>query len=134
MIAEAPDGVCLVLDGTGFVVLDCDGPREQALHLLGETGISIPDGCPRVVTGRDRDHYYFSAERPVGRHVAVIRNDSVTIDVLGAGVVVAPPSVHPDTGQRYRWQPRFSSERTCHLSLIGCTTSSTQRVVRSRRN
>ena len=53
------DGICLVLDGTGLVVVDCDGPPEQTQQLLRQAGIEIPHACPRVVTGRGRDHFYF---------------------------------------------------------------------------
>ena len=68
------DGVCLLLDGTDIVVLDCDGPREQAQQLLRNAGITIPPACPRVITGRDRDHFYFTTNRPVGRHVALLNS------------------------------------------------------------
>ena len=100
------DGVCLVLDGTGYVVLDCDGPPDLTNHLLAQAGVQLPHACPRVVTGRGQ-HWYLRTERPVGRHVGVLRGDGGQLDVLGAGCVVAPPSVHPETGDTYRWSPPF---------------------------
>ena len=100
-------GVVLVLDNSGVVVLDCDGERQPARQLLETAGIKIPHACPRVITGRDRDHFYFRTERPVGRHVGLLKSDDVTIDVLGTGLAMAPPSIHPDTGRPYRWSPPF---------------------------
>ena len=105
--SNGADGICLVLDGTNYVVLDCDGPRDRARHLLSNSGIEIPALCPRVVTGRDRDHFYFRTTRPVGRHIGIVQDDGGSIDILGAGIVVAPPSIHPDTNQAYRWVPPF---------------------------
>ena len=105
--SNGTDGICLVLDRSPFVVLDCDGERKEARRLLADAGVVIPDACPRVITGRDRDHFWFQTSRAVGRHVAVIRDETVSIDVLGSGVVLAPPSVHPGTGRAYRWEPPF---------------------------
>jgi len=99
------DGVCVVLDGTGYVVIDCDGPRDRARRLLVEAGIEIPSLCPRVITGRDRDHFYLRTTRPVGRHLGFLQAEGISIDLLGEGVVVVPPSPHPETGVAYHWQP-----------------------------
>ena len=104
------DGVSLVLDGTGWAVIDCDGPPDKCLDVLLKRGIKIPDACPTVITGRGHHHYYCKTTRPVGRHIGFIQDGDpkqggVSIDLLGEGVVVAPPSRHPDTGERYRWQP-----------------------------
>ena len=46
------DGVCVVLDNTGYVVIDCDGPRDRARKLLAEARIEIPALCPRVIHRR----------------------------------------------------------------------------------
>ena len=46
----------------------------------------------------------------------MLKNDYAAIDVLGAGIVVAPPSPHPDTGQNYRWQPPFLSRQ--HVPML----------------
>ena len=108
LFANKADGICLVLDDTGYVVLDCDGPQDRATQLLKDAGIEIPPACPRVVMGRGQ-HFYFRTPRPVGRHVGLLKGDGVQIDVLGAGCVVAPPSIHPDTGTPYRWAPPFVS-------------------------
>ena len=99
------DGVCVVLDGTGYVVIDCDGPRDRARRLLASVGIEIPDLCPRVITGSDKDHFYLRTTRRIGRHIGFLQAEGVTIDLLGEGVVVVPPSPHPDTGIAYHWQP-----------------------------
>ena len=99
------DGICVVLDGTGYVVIDCDGPRDRARRLLAEAGIEIPDLCPRVITGRDRDHFYLRTTQSIGREIGFLQAEGVKIDLLGEGVVVVPPSPHPDTGVGYHWSP-----------------------------
>ena len=108
LFAYEADGICLVIDGTDFIVLDFDGPQDRATLLLKDAGIEIPPACPRVVTGRGQ-HFYFRTPHPVGRHVGLLKGDGVQLDVLGAGCVVARPSIHPDTGTPYRWAPPFVS-------------------------
>ena len=101
------DGVCLVLDNTGYCVLDLDGDLGAAQRLLREAGVVIPDACPRVITGSGASHYHFTTEQPVGRHIRLLEGNGAGIDLLGEGIVVAPPSIHPETGRPYRWHPPF---------------------------
>ena len=101
------DGVVNVLDGTGFVVIDGDGDPEAVDRVLADAGINIPDACPRVITGSGTVHLYFRSDQQLGRHIRLLEDGDVAIDVLGQGCVVAPPSLHPDTGQPYHWAPPF---------------------------
>lgn len=87
-----------------ILVLDID-PRHG-----GDTGLAsleaehgpLPETCA-VITGR-RDggiHYYLHA--PVGRLSDRLLPDGIDIRVAGRHYVVAPPSIHPDTGKTYEW-------------------------------
>ena len=108
---DGADGICAVLDGTGFAVLDLDMSGDAARRLLTDAGVDIPDLVPRVITGSGREHLWFRTNRTVGRHIRLLSRETddttAAIDVLGEGIVVLPPSVHPDTGQPYSWRPPF---------------------------
>jgi hypothetical protein len=88
----------------GLAVLDID-PRnagDDTLAALERTHDPLPE-TPRVLTGRGDGglHYYFRA--PAGGR---LRNGAIApgVDIkVAGGYVVAPPSIHPDTGQPYRW-------------------------------
>ena len=106
------DGICAVLDGTGLAVVDIDGSGEHGRRLLADAGVDIPDLCPRVITGSGNDHFWFQTDRPIGRHIKLLHATDASIDVLGQGVVVLPPSVHPETGVAYHWRPPFIDTAT----------------------
>lgn len=92
---------------TGPIVVDIDG--ESGWTLLADTMIP-PTRC--ATSGRDyRMHLYFDPMRsgtPVPRTIKLKRGDEkFAVDVLGdGGYVVAPPSVHPETGEPYFWTSR----------------------------
>ena len=84
---------------SGLVVVDIDNDRGR--------GIAVSLGClaeptAAVITGRDDGglHLYFRYP-----DFPVPKNDlDGVLEIKGDGAyVVAPPSVHPDTGKRYRW-------------------------------
>lgn len=86
-----------------LAVLDVDprsDDRGRALHaLLGDLG-DLPGSAPRVATGGGGVHVWFAGP---------VRGSKPRpwLDLKGAGgYVVAPPSVHPDTGRVYT----FTSE------------------------
>ena len=106
--ADDTDGIVAVLDDTGLVVVDLDGSVEHAHRLLTDNGVVLPDSSPRVITGSGQEHFWFRTDRPVGRHIRLLdaENDTkAAIDVLGLGIVILPPSIHPVTGKAYHWQP-----------------------------
>ena len=46
---DGVDGICLVLDGTDTVIIDCDGPRDRCLDLLAASDINIPGSSHKCV-------------------------------------------------------------------------------------
>lgn len=107
------DGVSIVTgDLSRLVVVDVDPDHDgdETLRALEATHGHLPDTVEAVTGGGGR-HLYF--HMPDG--VAYPRNDQAGI-ALGAGVdirgqggqVVAPPTVHPITGQRYEWEIEHS--------------------------
>lgn len=120
---ESVTGICAVLDGTGYVVLELDAYSPARLHdavgLLARAGVTIPHASPRVLSGSGRSvQYWFRAERrPVTRrHIAALvhpdgtaKQGGAQLDILGAGIIVLPPTPHHATGEPYRWWPPFLS-------------------------
>jgi hypothetical protein len=90
--------------GNGLIVLDVD-PRTGAdddladlLHRHGELPPTVT--CD---TGGGGQHYYFAGPTDVPSF-----DISPGLEIKAAGrQVVAPPSVHPDTGEAYRWRPGY---------------------------
>jgi Bifunctional DNA primase/polymerase, N-terminal len=85
---------------TGLAVLDPDQlvPWGQMIDMLGQPAAAW------VLTGSGRVHYYVTWEDlPAklegwdGRVIGEIQRGP------GQQMIVAPPSIHPDTGARYRW-------------------------------
>ncbi len=81
---------------TRLTVLDIDTPDRKALNAalarFGDTPIIIQTG-----SGKYQAYYRHNGER---RMIRPLEN----IDILGAGICVAPPSVRPDHGgASYRW-------------------------------
>jgi RecA/RadA recombinase len=102
---EHPDANVALVVGRGIMVADLDGPH--AGRLLGEAGIELPAGAPRVKTGHGR-HVYLAPSEGVRNRTAVL---SVEVDGVKSqldiradgGYVLAPPSIHPN-GSRYTWE------------------------------
>jgi len=89
----------------GPIIIDLDGPTGR--RFIEELG--IPETYEATSRNRKRRHLYFAPPldgttirrmiRPLGKELS--------FDVLGdGGYVVAPPSIHPDTGRRYKWLRR----------------------------
>lgn len=89
---------------SGFVVLDVDadkGGNESLLALIA-TNAPLPD-TPESLTGSGGRHILF-------KHPGIEVGNSANyigagLDFRGdGGYIVAPPSIHPDTGRRYEWE------------------------------
>jgi hypothetical protein len=89
---------------TGLVVVDCDSEQDTRWWQSG-----FPQSPLAVSTGGGGKHYYYrypdddvrSRSRLFGRRID-LRADG--------GVVIAPPSIHPETRQAYRWDDDFRHE------------------------
>lgn len=97
---------------SGVTVLDVDprhGGDKTLLALEAEYG-ELPKTVI-VVTGNDGRHYYFSCpDVPVGNSANKL---GPGLDIRGeGGQVVAPPSIHPETGRAYTWDPAHHPDKT----------------------
>ena len=97
-----------IATGRGVFVLDVDiaGGKagDETLRELEDTYGQLPDTV-RVITGSGGAHIYL--RHPNGTE---IRNDAGRklgpgLDIRGdGGQVVAPPTLHPTSGQQYQWE------------------------------
>lgn len=90
----------LLLEPSDLLVVDCDS-ADAVAEAIGLT----PEGCNNVVLTSKGAHFYFRKPPhcPAGRRIQC--GYSGKIDVLTAGIIVAPPSRHPN-GHRYAWISR----------------------------
>lgn len=89
-----PDANVAIATGSGLVVLDVDVHKDGS-----SANLDLPD-TRRAVTGSGGEHWYMSAEGPVGNSVQLV---GPGLDVRGdGGYVLAPPSLHA-CGRRYAW-------------------------------
>ncbi|GGK09578.1 hypothetical protein GCM10010123_44330 [Pilimelia anulata] len=100
--------------GAGLVVADID-PRHG-----GRVDPTLMFPTAHAVTGSGGLHLYY-------RHpgVPVLNSQSrvaAGVDIRGeGGYVVAPPSIHPDTGRPYRWVPGRGVDEMPPPLLDACT-------------
>lgn len=94
----------------GPIVVDLDG--ITGLAFMNELG--LPDTRIATTGKKTKQHLYYDApldDVSIGRHIRPFGKD-ITLDILGnGGYVVAPPSLHPETGRRYQWVSKTSLER-----------------------
>lgn len=101
----------------GPVVIDLDEPKEgeiSGFKFLKTLELPREGLVTRSVVSREgRLHLYFLPMRDGTQLKRMIRplkqkDQKVAIDILGdGGYVVAPPSIHPSTGEPYRWEARI---------------------------
>ncbi len=97
MLAAVPGGLLAIRAGTvsGLLVVDID-PRNGGQL---DRGLMTPTAT--VATGGGGWHLYY---RHPGTPTAAVMPGRAGVDIKGdGGYVAAPPSVHPGTGQPYRW-------------------------------
>jgi hypothetical protein len=87
-------------EDTGIAVLDDDRP-DLWIEMVRELG---RPGEPWVETGSGKNHYYIPWQPDLPAKI-MWRGQKVGEIQRGPGQqqVVAPPSIHPDTGRSYRW-------------------------------
>lgn len=97
----------------GPIVIDIDAPKDHEVSgfkFLKKLELPAEGMVTRTAISRPgRLHLYFGPMRDSITIKRMIRpfklkDKKVAIDILGdGGYVVAPPSLHPDTGKRYVW-------------------------------
>ena len=101
----------------GLLVIDVDIKHDQGKYgdeslkaLESELG-ELPQTWV-AITGSGGLHYYF--KYPVGHEISISASQlGEDIDIrANGGYVVAPPSVHPDTGRLYEWECGSDPEET----------------------
>jgi hypothetical protein len=107
---------------SGLVVLDVD-PRHNGVSALEQ--LKKKHGMPRtarVLTGTGGHHLYFRHPGLHLRNSAGLLGDG--LDVRGdGGYIVAPPSVHPDTGHPYKWVRDLDKIADCPAWLTAAPSS-----------
>lgn len=101
----------------GPIVIDLDEPKdEEASGFKFLKTLELPrEGLVTrsAISREGRLHLYFLPMRDGTQLKRMIRpfvykDRKVAIDILGdGGYVVAPPSIHPDTGEPYRWEAKI---------------------------
>ena len=94
----------------GTVVIDVD-PRNGGCCSIHEASVALgrlPNTLTCISGRRDGGkHYYFQASiKDPLRHITVrgVKVAGIDVQIGGRGYVVAPPSVHGDTGLEYVWE------------------------------
>ena len=105
---KTPDANVAIATGDGLVVVDVDDKPEKHGGVYGSETLrdwELDHGdISETVTAKSGTggmHYYFNvgADR-----VPICESSSISIDLRGdGGYIVAPPSIHPDTGKPYAW-------------------------------
>jgi putative DNA primase/helicase len=87
----------------GPIILDIDGASGAAY--VNDT-LVLPETYVASTRNKSRQHWYFApplSAVTVKRTIRPLGKD-IELDILGdGGYIVAPPSVHPETGRRYAW-------------------------------
>lgn len=117
------DGICFLTgEAFGLLVIDLDekpgvNGSKSMYQLRQERGGKLPI-TPVVQSGSDGDglHLYFSPPKGSAiksRADVYPGRENSGIDVRAdGGVIIAPPSIHPESGKPYRWMP--------HRGIVDC--------------
>ncbi len=97
-----------------LIVVDCDVHKDRngykELYEYQEVNTPLPTTLT-ARSGSGGTHYYLLSEKPYKNAVNILENycgHKSGVDVRGVGgYIVAPPSIHPDTKSRYKWQGAF---------------------------
>ena len=99
---RTPDANVAIVLGHGRFAVDLDGGAD-AEALLAAEGIALPAEAPRSRTGGGF-HVFLSAPTPQPDRIGLLTTEGhkPQVDIRGLGIVVAPPSIHPN-GATYEW-------------------------------
>ena len=119
----------IATQASGLLVLDVDERHggNDTLATLETRHRELPD-TPESITGGGGRHIYFRAPRPdLVRRKAAALGDGLDLP----NYIVAPPSVHPETGKAYAWNGAFLPDDIAMADtptwLIDLATSSLSR-------
>lgn len=133
---QTPDANVALVLGRGRFAVDLDG-GDSAEQLLAEQGISLPADAPRSRTGSGY-HVFLSSYNAIPDRVGLLTTGGVKpqVDIRGIGIVVAPPSIHPN-GATYEWlQPLVEKPPRSPVALtdlIGRSVDAPSAATRERR-
>lgn len=107
--SQTPDANVALVLGRGKFAVDLDGGAD-AEQLLADAGIALPLDAPRSKTGGGY-HVFLSSYNPVPDRIGLFSTDGhkPQVDIRGIGIVVVPPSIHPN-GATYQWLTPLTSE------------------------
>jgi KaiC/GvpD/RAD55 family RecA-like ATPase len=107
--AQTPDANVALVLGRGTFAVDLDGGLD-ALTLLTQKDVYLPDEAPRSKTGGGY-HVFFRSHVPVPDRVGLVSTNGgkPQVDIRGVGIVVAPPSIHPN-GATYTWEVPITTQ------------------------
>jgi replicative DNA helicase len=117
--SRTPDANVALVLGRGRFAVDLDG-GDSAEALLAEQGVALPAEAPRSRTGNGY-HVFFSSFSPIPDRIGLLTHDGgkPQVDIRGIGIVVAPPSVHPN-GATYTWlTPLVDNPPAAPQALLG---------------
>lgn len=112
---RTPDANVALVLGRGRFAVDLDG-GDDAEAMLAEAGVFLPQDAPRSRTGGGF-HVFLSSWNPVPDRVGLLSTNGgkPQVDIRGVGIVVAPPSIHPN-GSQYAWINALT-EKPAHAPL-----------------
>lgn len=91
-----------VLPGTVAIDVDPRSGGEEGMAQLQSQGMTMPDTTISISGRGDGGRHYF-LKVPEGGYADRNLPEGIDIRVGGKHYVVAPPSLHPETGQPYWW-------------------------------
>lgn len=90
---------------SGLVVVDCDSEEDTTWWMS-----RFPPSPLTVATGGGGAHFYYRHPGQSVRNRCRLFGRKIDLRADG-GLVVAPPSIHPETGRAYQWKHGFGSLR-----------------------
>jgi hypothetical protein len=114
--SRTPDANVALVLGRGTFAVDLDG-GDDAEQLLANAGIALPPGAPRSRTGSGY-HVFLTSYNAVPDRVGLLSTNGgkPQVDIRGVGIVIAPPSVHPN-GKVYEWIEPLTVVKPPHTPL-----------------
>lgn len=86
----------------GLVVVDCDSKQDSQWWQT-----TFPTTPLAVTTGGGGAHFYYRHPLDTIRNRSRLLGRRVDLRADG-GLVIAPPSIHPETGRAYQWKQGFA--------------------------